>query len=425
MYKIAKLKNGLKCITVPVAGTRAVTFLAMVPVGSRYETMKLGGASHFVEHLMFKGTKKRPTTLHISRELDAVGAQFNAFTDKDKTGYWVKIDAAHQEKALDILSDMLFDSKFDKDEVAREKGVIIEEIRMYKDNPRSASELLFESLMFKYNPLGRDIAGSEKGIKAMSRAELYGYYRDAYAPGNMVLVAAGNINKKTTVLIRKYFGSVRPARASLVKDKYKKFAWPKKTLPKLSRVAVETRKIDQAHIFIGYRGVKNTDKKRYALAILLNILGGNMSSRLFVEVREKRGLAYRVHADGYSFRDAGAVVIGAGLNPARLKEAIEVIAAECGKLTRENVSAKELNDSKNNLIGQLILAMENSSTQANWYAAKYLFDDKMGDPSKEIAALKKVTIGEVRNLAAEIFRPEERRIGAVSPLNKKAFLKLF
>lgn len=396
----------------------------MVPVGSRYETVKLGGASHFVEHLMFKGTNKRPTTLHISRELDAVGAQFNAFTDKDKTGYWIKIDAAHQEKALDILSDMLFDSKFDHDEVAREKGVIIEEIRMYKDNPRSAAELLFESLMFKDNPLGRDIAGTERGIKAMSRDELFGYYREAYAPGNMVLVAAGNINKKTAELIKKYFGAIRPFRAKLAKDKYEKFAWPEKSLTQSARISAETRKIDQAHIFIGYRGIKNTDKKRYALAVLLNILGGNMSSRLFVEVREKRGLAYRVHADAYALRDCGAVVIDAGLNPARLKEAIAVIASECDKLARENVTAKELADSKNNIIGQMVLAMENSSTQANWYASKFLFDNVMSDPAKEIIALKKVTADQVRSLAEEIFKPEERRVGAVSPLSKDAFLKL-
>jgi len=425
MPRLSKLPNGLSLVVAPVKGTKAATFLVLLPIGSRYEPAKISGASHFVEHLMFKGTTKRPTTLDISRELDAVGAQFNAFTDKDRTGYWVKIDAAHQEKALDILSDMIFHSKFEAAEVAKEKGVIIEEIRMYKDNPRSAAELLFDNLMFgAAHPLGRDIAGTEKIIKAVTRDELFGYYKSAYAPNNLVLAAAGNINKKTMALIREYFGAPKAAKTTLTKEKFARFFWSKKSKPMAARLAAEKRKVDQAHVFIGYPGLKITDPKRNVLAVLLNILGGNMSSRLFVEVREKRGLAYRVHADAVSYRDAGGVVINAGLNPSRLKEAIAVIVAQCARLAKQNVSAKELADAKSNLAGQLALSMEDSSAQASWFASKFWFEKNLASYEEEIRKLKKVTASQVLKLAKEIFKEKEMRLAVISPFDKKEVAKL-
>jgi len=222
MHRLSKFKNGLTYISVPVSGTKAATFLVMVPIGSRYENKKLNGASHFVEHLMFKGTEKRPTTLDISRELDAVGAQFNAYTNKEYTGYFIKIDSAKEELAMDILSDMIFNSRFDAGEVQKEKGVIIEEIKMYEDNPMAAVEDLIEKNLFGDSPLGWNIAGTKKGIGKMSRQELFSYYKSVYAPKNMVLVAAGKINGKTARLAQKYFGQKR-SQANLTKEKFLKF----------------------------------------------------------------------------------------------------------------------------------------------------------------------------------------------------------
>ena len=422
MHKIKKLNNGLTVIEAPISGTRAITFLCLVPVGSRYEHKKISGASHFVEHLMFKGTLKRPNALDISRELDAVGAQFNAFTDKDRTGYWVKIEADKQELALDVLSDMLFNSQFKSDDVKREKGVIIEEIRMYEDNPRAAVELMFDRVMYGGHQLGWDIAGSVKGIRAMSRDDLYNYYKAVYVPGNMVLVAAGNVNAKTNKLIKNYFGAELKRMRKIAKDDYIKFD-PKKF--KTKKVEAQKRKMDQAQIIIGYPGLRQTDPRRYELAVMLNILGGGMSSRLFTEVREKRGLAYSVRADAAAYRDTGAVCVLAGLDPKRLSEAVAVINAECERMVKESVTQKELEDAKNNLAGHMALAMEDSSAEANWFAGKFWFDDKIVDWNEEIKKIRQVTANDVKKIAAEIFKSAERRAAVISSLSKNAAIKIF
>lgn len=422
MHKINKFKNGLTVIEAPVSGTRAITFLVLVPIGSRYEHKKISGASHFVEHLMFKGTEKRPNALDISRELDAVGAQFNAFTDKDRTGYWVKIEADKQEIALDILSDMLFNSQFKSDDVKREKGVIIEEIRMYEDNPRAAVEQMFDRVMYGNHQLGWDIAGSVKGIRAVSRDELYDYYKSAYVPENMVLVVAGNVNTKTNKLIKQYFGAGKKQARKITKDDFIKFDHKKY---KSKKFDAEKRKMDQSQVIIGYPGLKIGDPRRYALSVMLNILGGGMSSRLFTEVREKRGLAYSVRAEAAVYRDIGAVCVSAGLDPKRLREAVSVINKECERMAVEPVTEKELVDAKNNIAGHLALAMEDSSAQANWYAGKFWFEKNLIDWDEEIKKLQKVKISDVKKIASEIFKPSERRASVIGPLKKSSVISIF
>lgn len=422
MPRLLKLPNGLSLVVAPVKGTKAATFLAMVPIGSRYELPKISGASHFVEHLMFKGTKKRPTSLDISRELDAAGAQFNAFTSKDYTGYYVKIDGAKSGLALDILSDMLFHSKFEAAEIKREKGVILEEIKMYEDNPATAVNSLFEKLFFGRHPLGRDIAGTKKSVAGVSRRELLDYYQRAYRPANMVLVAAGNIKSDLLGKVKKYFGRTR-AEAGGKKISKKDFVqFSKKQIP-IARLSVEKRKVDQANVIIGFPGLSHNDRRRYALAVLLNILGGGMSSRLFVEVREKRGLAYRVRANADAFRDCGLVCVEAGLDARRLGEAMATIKNEFKKISQKPVSAKELADAKTNLAGHLALAMEDSSVQANWFASKFWFEGNLENYETEIRRLKKVTVGQVLKLAREIFKEKAMRLAVIGPLNKKAVIK--
>jgi predicted Zn-dependent peptidase len=408
-------------VSVPVKGTKAVTVLVLVPVGSRYETKRLNGVSHFVEHLMFKGTKKRPTTLDISRELDAVGAHFNAFTGKDYTGYYVKINAGKQQLAMDVLSDMLFNSKFEETEVKKEKGVIMEEIKMYKDDPMSAVEDVSEKLMFGDHPLGRNIAGPIAGIKKMSRDDLYKYYRDAYAPKNMVVVVAGAINEKTRKMAEKYFGQYR-ASAKIGKDDFEVF---KKFTPAgpAKRLGVEKRKIDQAHVIISYPGLKKDDPKKYAMAVLTNILGGGMSSRLFVQVRERRGLAYRIRSEAVNYRDTGAVIISTGLDQNRLSEAFKTIDNEIKRFTIEPVSDKELADAKSCLIGHLTLAMENSQNQAQWFAENFWFGKKIEIFEEAMAKLKKVTAREVLSLAKQIFTPAFRRVAVISAKSKSQVFK--
>ncbi len=428
MHRITKLKNGLTLITVPVKGTIATTVMAMFPIGSRYEEKPISGASHFVEHLMFKGTIKRPVATEIARELDALGADYNAFTFKDYTGYYVKIDGKRQEVAYELLADMLYNSQFKKEEVEKEKGAIVEELRMYEDNPTMAVDLLFDRIMFGDHPLGWDIGGSVETVRGISREELWKYYQRHYSPRNMILVVAGNIDPKKIKLINKYFGLQASAAGEpgslFYKTGFAKFSWPKKEAALAERVAVKERVVDQAQLMVGFPGLKQNHPERFAAIVLITILGIGMSSRLFVEVREKRGLAYMIKAGSMSFRDVGAVYIQAGLDPARLAEAISVIKEELWKITHDEVSGRELEDAKSSISGRMALAMEDSSAEAEWFAKQFLFSAKPETPEQVLAKIKKVTAREIIKLAARIFIPGQLRLAVIGKFNKEKILEL-
>ncbi len=429
MYKVSKLKNGITLVKVPVKGVKALTVMAMFPVGSRYETRKMSGSSHFVEHVMFKGTKKRPTHLEITRELDAFGAEYNAFTSKDYTGYYIKTGEINMDKAFDWLSDIIFNSKFEKEEVEKEKGVIVEELRMYEDNPLMAVDNLFERAMFGDCPLGWDVGGTPETVRGVTREELWAYYKEHYFPGNMVLVVAGNISQTKFNKAIKHFSAVDGSafvgkNSKDLKNRFEKFAWSNAVLPLEQRLVVSERKIDQAQVIIGFPGLHYTDKDRYALTVLLNILGGGMSSRLFVEVREKQGLAYMINAGASAFRDVGVATIQAGLDPSRLGAAIKVIKSELEKIKKETVSAKELLDSKNNIAGRTELSMESSSAQAQWFAKQFWFADKIQTYEEVTNKMKKVTAADIKRVANKVFNFDQARIAVIGPVNKDKVLKL-
>jgi predicted Zn-dependent peptidase len=428
MYKVSKLKNGITLIKVPVQGVKALTVMAMFPVGSRYEVRKMSGSSHFVEHMMFKGTQKRPTHLEISRELDAFGAEYNAFTSKDYTGYYIKTGEVNMDKAFDWLADIIFSSKFETEEVEKEKGVIVEELRMYEDNPLMAVENLFERAMFGDCALGWDVGGSPESVRGVSREELWEYYKNHYFPGNMVLVVAGNISQSKFNKALKHFSSIdgsvfKGKNSKALKDKFEKFTWADTVLPIAERLTVSERKIDQAQVIIGFPGLPYNDKDRYALSVLLNILGGGMSSRLFVEVREKQGLAYMVSAGASAFRDVGVATIQAGLDPSRLGAAIKVIKSELEKIKTETVSAKELMDSKNNIAGRTELSMESSSAQAQWFAKQFWFASKIKTYEEVTKKMKKVTAADIKRLANKIFDFNQMRIAVIGPMSKDKVLE--
>lgn len=425
MYHLTKLKNNAHLITIPVPGTKAVTVLVLVPVGSRYENKKISGASHFVEHLMFKGTKKRPTAQHISRELDAVGADYNAFTAKDYTGYYIKIDGAKQELAFDMLADMVFNSKFDAGEIDRERGVIVEELRMYEDNPIMAIRLLSDKLLFGDCPLGRDEGGSAETVKKISRDDLWRYYHSVYQPKNMVIAVAGLVDGKKMKKLSAYFvpANVKLSAPIIDKEKYEKFSWPKKFLPLSQRVAVKNKKTDQAQIMMSFPGLPNEHRDRHVLSLLQFILGGSMSSRLFVEVRERRGLAYMVHTDSEKYRETGAIVVRAGLNTARFGEAFKVIKKELEKISREGVTADELKKAKSHIAGRLALAMEESNEWANWYASRFWFSKEIKSPDEVLKEMNKVTQKEIKNLAARLFDFKKMRLAFIGPMSKQQVLK--
>ncbi len=426
MHTVKKLKNGLTLITLPVAGTKATTVLAMFPVGSRYEDKKLSGAAHFLEHMLFKGTKRRPTSLDITLTIEKYGADYNAFTNKEYTGYYIKMDGSKQGVAFDLLGDMIFNSLLDPAEVAKEKGAIVEELRMYQDNPSMAIDLLFDALLFGDHPLGWDIGGTAATVRAITQPELSDFHKRHYGPGNMILIVAGDIDRRRLPGYLKSWSAQGSVKGATKPSWYAKgfvpapVIGPTKTFAE--RVAVDKKTVDQAQVIIGFPGLAHRDPLRYAASLLGVILGGGMSSRLFMEVREKRGLAYMVRAVGGAFRDSGQFYIQAGLDPSRLREAIKVIKEEIRKITTEPVSADELKFAKSSIAGRLALSMEDGSAQAEWYGKHLLFAKTMETPAQFLTQLNRVSVADVKKVAARLLQLDLARVAAIGPFTKEEFL---
>jgi predicted Zn-dependent peptidase len=417
MYQKQRLANGLNLITSPMNGTGAVTVLVLLPVGSRYETPEINGVSHFVEHLMFKGTTKRPTSLDITKELDAVGAEFNAFTSKDYTGYYVKTSADKVELAFDILSDMIFNSTFDEKEINKERGVIIEEIKMYDDNPIMSLHDLFEQTVFGNQPLGRTIAGPEQVIKKITRQQLLDYKNKFYYPGNMVVSVAGKVSQATAKkLAEKYFGGNSSKNK---KSEFVKFKADQKSL------SVNVRYKDTKQIQLGLGFYPLGDKRMYALQLLAVILGGNMSSRLFCEIREALGLCYYIRTDVSPYQDTGAFMVQSGLDKSNLPQAINVILKELKKVADHGVTKQELKTAKDYLKGKVILSLEDSETIADWYAKQQALMGKTETVEDRLKKFFAVTESEVKKVALDIFKPNALNIAAIGPFkNKQEISKL-
>lgn len=402
------LPNGLRVVTIPLHDTQAVAVYVLTKVGSRYETRALSGVSHFIEHLMFKGTTKRPTTLDISKVLDGVGASYNAFTSKDCTGYYVKMNHEHTELALDVVSDMLQNSLFDPKEIERERGVIIEEIKMYDENPIMAIEDLFESTVFgTHHPLGWNIAGPKSVIASVKRRDIIRYRDTYYHAGNMWVVVAGKLSPNIHKLIKRYFASVVKRPRTPAFRRYVTSAMP--------QVVQRTKDLEQVQLGLGMRSYAYTDRRLAALQVLSVILGGNMSARLFVEVREKRGLAYSVSSSPNPYEDSGCFMIHAGLERSRLHEALSVIVGELTKLKTTPVSTAELQQAKEFIRGKTILGLEDSDSLASWYGRQSLFQPHLASPEEALARISKVTAAQIQAVARELFRPEAMHLALVGP----------
>ncbi len=424
MVKKTKLKNGTKVLLVPMDSTKAVTLLVLFPVGSRHEHPKINGSSHYIEHMMFKGTKKRPTTLDISRELDSVGAEYNAFTGKDHTGYYIKTTSEHADLAVDMLSDMLFNSKFEQEEMERERKVIIEEIHMYEDNPMMFVEELMEQLLFSGNSLGWRISGTREDMEKMKREEVMEHHDLHYRPSKMLVVMAGHLPQNALGLLEKKFGAVREPKKYLPQS-FQKFVLDTKKFnsPKLKLQFKET---EQIQLSIGFPAYKLEDPRLPALQLLGIILGGTMSSRLFVEVRERRGLCYFVKAGVSPYQDIGAFTIQSGLTRDRIEESIKVIMAELAKATKSGVTEEELTRAKENLRGKIFLALEGSDEQADFYGKQELFKKKILTPEEKLALFDKVKRADIQKIAKDIFRTERIRAAMIGPRSDEAaLLKLF
>jgi len=395
-----------------------------VGAGSRYETRRINGLSHFLEHMAFKGTKKRPTTEQIASEIEAVGGVFNAFTDKEFTGYWVKLPAKHLPLACDILSDMLTNSLLKKEEIERERGVIIEEINMREDVPMTKVAVEFEQLLYGDNPMGWDIAGEKETVAKINRQDFLAYMRRLYFAKNMVVVVAGGIKKGKELieLISNYFELLQKVGKNVTKP-INVEAGVGQNEPRLKLIS---KKTEQAHFCLGVPGYSLKDKRRWVAGVLTAILGGGMSSRLFLEIRERRGLAYYVGSEAEFYTDSGFVVSRAGVKTEKIDEAIKVTLGEMEKLVAKKVSQKELNKAKEMLKGHLILSLEDSQNVAQRGAVQLILEGKVRTPAQALAEIDKVTAEDVQSVARDLFRREKINFTIVGPYEKEEkFSRLF
>ncbi|MDD5043400.1 MAG: pitrilysin family protein [Patescibacteria group bacterium] len=412
MYEKKVLPNGAKLIFIPQKETKAVTALVLFRVGSRYESGELNGVSHFIEHLMFKGTKKRPTTLAISRDLDSIGADYNAFTAKDHTGYYIKANKEKVGVALDVLSDILWQSKFSAGELEKERGVIIEEINMYEDTPMIYLDDLFEKNLYAGNKLGQLISGPKENIQRLKREEILGYKNKFYSPENMVVALAGNIGGGDRKLAEKYFGKIKAGGEVTptfenFKISPKNFAGPD--------VAIFYKETEQIHLALGWPALSHDDPRIYALNLLGIILGGTMSSRLFINIREKKGLCYYISAGAETYEDTGHFKIQAGLDKSRIKEAIPLILAEVRKVLNAGVTAAELVRARDYLKGRTILALEDSSALASWFGRQELLCKEVLTPEEKFAKIDEVGSNDISAVAREVFQPDFLRGALIGP----------
>lgn len=404
------LKNGMRIVTVPMKDTKSLTLLALFGTGSRYETKKTNGVSHFLEHLFFKGTRSRPRPGDVSQALDDVGAEHNAFTSKEYTGYWVKAAARHAPLALDIVSDILLEPLFKEEEIEKERGVIFQEMHMYIDTPRRYVHNLFESLVYGDNPLGWDIIGTTESLRGLGRNDILKYRTSQYVGSSAVLVIAGSFQEEETLRrVEKAFGPLSTGTAK----SYTPFRHIKKDVP---RVHLEYKTSDQTHIVMGARsGISMFHKERHAAALLATVLGGKTSSRLFQEIREKRGLAYTVSAMTEQFLDSGYFSVYAGVPHAKAKEVVRRIRDEFQRVGEKGISDRELRQAKDFWRGQFAISLESSDEVASFYGTRELFYKDIISPEEVMEQVEQVTREEVNAVAREVFHKQPLCVALIGP----------
>lgn len=412
MFKQYTLKNGMRVVLAPMHETKAITILALFRVGSRYEAHKTLGISHYLEHMMFKGTKKRPQAIQISMELDGVGAAYNAFTDKDNTGYYIKLNYEKAVLAMDMMSDMLANSLLAHDEVERERKVIQEEINMYEDNPMMLVEELYEEELYTGSSLGWHIAGDAKSLANIKRQELVDFRKEHYRPKHTVLTVAGRFPKNLEAMIEKYFGAISSSGER--PEEFPKFKFGK-THGQGPRVRLKFRDTDQAQVCMGVPAYPYLDPRLPALHVLATVLGGGMSSRLFVEVRERRGLAYFVRASVNVYQDVGNLMIQSGIDKTRIDEALTTIGKELRKMRDMGITAAELARAKENMRGRMTLALEESSDVADFLGKQELLTDRIATPDEKLARVMKVTREDVQAVAKDLLRPNRLAAAVIGP----------
>lgn len=410
------LANGLRVLMVPMPGLQSVTVLAGVAAGSRNETPAKAGLFHFLEHMAFKGTKKRPTPAEVAKVVDSIGGENNAGTSKEFTEYWAKAESRHLERLFDFWADNLRNPIFAVEQIEKEKHVVMEEINLYEDLPMRRVSEVFESLVYGETSLGRDIAGKKETVAKIERNDFVNYLRRFYFPRNMVLAVAGSF-KETAVrrLAKKYFGDWAK-RPGLKREKLVL----KQTAPRLK---VVYKKTDQAHFCLGVPGVSYGDRDRFAVSVMASLLGYSRSSRMYQRVREERGLAYYVRTEADFNTDVGLLVTQAGVSLEKIEEAMGLVLGEYRRLTEETVGAGELQQAKDYLRGQLILSLEDSFNMASHYAVQALLEGRTRSVEEILAAVDKVTAADIRRVAGRLLRPEKMNLALIGPYKKEESFK--
>jgi predicted Zn-dependent peptidase len=418
-YDKVVLNNKLRLIMVPVPQAKSVTAMVMAGAGSRYEIPRTNGISHFLEHMVFKGSKKWPTAKELATLIDGIGADSNAGTGKEDTVYYIKAASQHLKLILEILADITFHPLFSEREIEKEKGVIIEEINMYEDLPMRRIQEYFENLLYPDSSLGWDIGGKAEIIKGIRREDFWAYRKNRYTAENMLVVIAGGFEKEKTLdWVNQYFDA-KTEKVEILKPK-ERFAQEK------PQIYLKTKKTDQTHLVCGVRGNALGHKDRYIESVLATILGGGMSSRLFTEVREKRGLAYYVRSDVEHYLDNGYLATSAGVDTKRADEAIKVILDEYQKIKNiSELKAGELHKAKEYLKGRFILDLEDSRNLGQQFGSGELMEGKIRTREEILEGIDKVTLEDVNRVANEFFQNSKLNLAVIGPFEDDSkFAKL-
>lgn len=392
------LHNGLRVLTIPMPSFESATVMAMVGAGSRYEAKQNNGISHFLEHMAFKGTKKRPSALAIASLIDGIGGEFNAFTSKETTGFYIKSASFHIDLSMDVLSDMLQNSLLDPLEIDKERGVILEEINLYEDTPVRKIGDIYEQLLYKDTPMGWDIAGQKEVIKKVQRSDFVNYLGSLYSADNITVVVAGGIEPESALkLVEKHFNAM----PRFETKNYIKVVENQER----AEVLVKHKKTEQVHIALGFRTVPLEHEDQYPLSVLSAILGGGMSSRLFHEVRERRGLAYYVRSHSEHYEDCGTLCTTAGVDAKRVEEAVKVMLSEHTRIKNgeKKITKEEFKKAKEFIKGHFVLELEDSRAVAHLYASQELLERHIDNPEEIIAKIESVDMEQVVNVARTYF----------------------
>jgi predicted Zn-dependent peptidase len=410
VYQRNALSNGLRVLTAPLDHAQSVTCYIMLAAGSRYENAGNRGIAHFAEHMFFKGTERRPTAKDIALEVDRFGGEFNAFTSKEYTGYYIRCAGEQRDQALDVLVDMIRNSKFDSEELEREKGVIVEEMNMYFDTPRDYVSSVYDELLFGDNPLGWETLGTKETVTGATRDTFLDYISEWYRPERMVVGVAGMTGDDLLPRLEELLGDIETA------DTGKPAPSAVERSPE-PRVRIHSKDSDQANVCLGLPSYPLDHPDRYALQLLGTVLGTGMSSRLFLEVRERRGLAYYVYGLNSSFTDAGTLVSQAGVDLKRADEAVGVIADEFKRLAQERVPDDELEKARALSKGRFVLQTESPNGLLLFGLRREILEGRAAEPSELMAGLDAVTVDDVYRVAQDVVAGQGLRLAVIGPFD--------